>query len=31
VYAGPGNGTANRSGKVAVKDGDKQPLGVVVK
>lgn len=31
VYAGPGNGTANRSGKVSLKDGDKQPLGVVVK
>lgn len=31
VYAGPGNGTANYVSKFSVKDGDKQPLGVVTK
>jgi hypothetical protein len=31
VYAGPGTGTAVKAGKVKVKDGDKQPLGVVTR
>lgn len=31
VYAGPGTGTANYVSKFSVKDGDKQPLGVVTK
>jgi hypothetical protein len=31
VYAGPGTGTASYVSKFKVKDGDQQPLGVVVK
>jgi hypothetical protein len=31
VYAGPGNGKADMTGRFTVKDGDKQELGVVTK